>query len=228
MFGGLDFRDNLARDNYRRFLLNGIAWAARHRSAARRHQPRRRPTSATSLPARSSSRLTTHAETLPSRVFALRADDGIGITRRSSGPTTAARPISRSSSVTRDITRKNVAQLEVGVDVSHRRRARLPVQSRHRRRRDVRAGEEQLAGGHRRASRARNSGSTPTCAASPIAASTTGRARTARTADCCSRSKTRCRPSMRAPASPSCRSARTALVDLQARDWGAIRPPSGA
>ena len=29
MFGGLDFRDNLARDNYRRFLLNGIAWAAR-------------------------------------------------------------------------------------------------------------------------------------------------------------------------------------------------------
>ena len=29
VFGGLDFRDNLARDNYRRFLLNGIAWAAR-------------------------------------------------------------------------------------------------------------------------------------------------------------------------------------------------------
>ena len=28
VFGGLDFRDNLARDNYRRFLLNGIAWAA--------------------------------------------------------------------------------------------------------------------------------------------------------------------------------------------------------
>jgi hypothetical protein len=29
VFGGLDFRDNLARDNYRKFLLNGIAWAAR-------------------------------------------------------------------------------------------------------------------------------------------------------------------------------------------------------
>jgi hypothetical protein len=28
VFGGLDFRDNLAQDNYRRFLLNGIAWAA--------------------------------------------------------------------------------------------------------------------------------------------------------------------------------------------------------
>jgi type 1 glutamine amidotransferase len=29
VFGGLDFRDNLARAEYRRFLLNGIAWAAR-------------------------------------------------------------------------------------------------------------------------------------------------------------------------------------------------------
>jgi type 1 glutamine amidotransferase len=29
VFGGLDFRDNLARDEYRKFLLNGIAWAAR-------------------------------------------------------------------------------------------------------------------------------------------------------------------------------------------------------
>jgi type 1 glutamine amidotransferase len=28
VFGGLDFRDNLALDNYRKFLLNGIAWAA--------------------------------------------------------------------------------------------------------------------------------------------------------------------------------------------------------
>lgn len=28
VFGGVDFRDNLALDNYRRFLLNGIAWAA--------------------------------------------------------------------------------------------------------------------------------------------------------------------------------------------------------
>lgn len=28
VFGGLDFRDNLALDNYRRFLLNGIVWAA--------------------------------------------------------------------------------------------------------------------------------------------------------------------------------------------------------
>ena len=28
VFGGLDFRDNLALDNYRRFLLNGIAWSA--------------------------------------------------------------------------------------------------------------------------------------------------------------------------------------------------------
>lgn len=28
VFGGLDFRGNLALDNYRRFLLNGIAWAA--------------------------------------------------------------------------------------------------------------------------------------------------------------------------------------------------------
>ncbi len=28
VFGGLDFRDNLALDNYRRFLLNGIAWAS--------------------------------------------------------------------------------------------------------------------------------------------------------------------------------------------------------
>jgi type 1 glutamine amidotransferase len=28
VFGGLDFRDNLAMDNYRKFLLNGIAWAA--------------------------------------------------------------------------------------------------------------------------------------------------------------------------------------------------------
>jgi hypothetical protein len=28
VFGGLDFRDNLARTDYRRFLLNGIAWAA--------------------------------------------------------------------------------------------------------------------------------------------------------------------------------------------------------
>ena len=29
VFGGLDFRDNLARDDYRKFLLNGVAWAAR-------------------------------------------------------------------------------------------------------------------------------------------------------------------------------------------------------
>jgi type 1 glutamine amidotransferase len=29
VFGGLDFRDNLARDDYRKFLLNGITWAAR-------------------------------------------------------------------------------------------------------------------------------------------------------------------------------------------------------
>lgn len=29
VFGGLDFRDNLVRDDYRKFLLNGIAWAAR-------------------------------------------------------------------------------------------------------------------------------------------------------------------------------------------------------
>jgi type 1 glutamine amidotransferase len=28
VYGGLDFRDNLALDNYRKFLLNGIAWAA--------------------------------------------------------------------------------------------------------------------------------------------------------------------------------------------------------
>ncbi len=28
VFGGLDFRDNLALDNYRKFLLNGIAWSA--------------------------------------------------------------------------------------------------------------------------------------------------------------------------------------------------------
>ena len=28
-FGGADFRDNLAREDYRRFLMNGIAWAAR-------------------------------------------------------------------------------------------------------------------------------------------------------------------------------------------------------
>jgi len=28
VFGGLDFRDNLALDNYRRFLMNGIAWTA--------------------------------------------------------------------------------------------------------------------------------------------------------------------------------------------------------
>lgn len=28
VFGGQDFRDNLANDDYRRFLLNGIAWAA--------------------------------------------------------------------------------------------------------------------------------------------------------------------------------------------------------
>jgi hypothetical protein len=27
-FGGADFRDNLAREDYRRFLMNGIAWAA--------------------------------------------------------------------------------------------------------------------------------------------------------------------------------------------------------
>lgn len=29
VFGGLDFRDNLVRDDYRKFLLNGITWAAR-------------------------------------------------------------------------------------------------------------------------------------------------------------------------------------------------------
>jgi hypothetical protein len=29
VFGGLDFRDNLVRDDYRKFLLNGIAWSAR-------------------------------------------------------------------------------------------------------------------------------------------------------------------------------------------------------
>ena len=29
VFGGLDFRDNLVRDDYRKFLLNGISWAAR-------------------------------------------------------------------------------------------------------------------------------------------------------------------------------------------------------
>lgn len=28
VYGGMDFRDNLANDNYRKFLLNGIAWAA--------------------------------------------------------------------------------------------------------------------------------------------------------------------------------------------------------
>jgi type 1 glutamine amidotransferase len=28
VYGGLDFRDNLSNDNYRKFLLNGIAWAA--------------------------------------------------------------------------------------------------------------------------------------------------------------------------------------------------------
>jgi hypothetical protein len=28
VFGGADFRDNLAREDYRRFLMNGIAWAA--------------------------------------------------------------------------------------------------------------------------------------------------------------------------------------------------------
>jgi type 1 glutamine amidotransferase len=28
VYGGQDFRDNLALDNYRRFLMNGIAWAA--------------------------------------------------------------------------------------------------------------------------------------------------------------------------------------------------------
>lgn len=28
VFGGADFRDNLARDDYRRLLMNGIAWAA--------------------------------------------------------------------------------------------------------------------------------------------------------------------------------------------------------
>ena len=28
VFGGVDFRDNLALEDYRRFLLNGIAWAA--------------------------------------------------------------------------------------------------------------------------------------------------------------------------------------------------------
>lgn len=28
VFGGLDFRDNLVRDDYRKFLLNGIVWAA--------------------------------------------------------------------------------------------------------------------------------------------------------------------------------------------------------
>ena len=27
VFGGMDFRDNLALENYRRFLMNGIAWA---------------------------------------------------------------------------------------------------------------------------------------------------------------------------------------------------------
>jgi hypothetical protein len=27
VFGGLDFRDNLVREDYRRFLMNGIAWA---------------------------------------------------------------------------------------------------------------------------------------------------------------------------------------------------------
>jgi len=29
LYGGLDFRDNLVRDDYRKFLLNGITWAAR-------------------------------------------------------------------------------------------------------------------------------------------------------------------------------------------------------
>ena len=38
VFGGLDFRDNLALDNYRRFLLNGIAWAARHRYSQTWHR----------------------------------------------------------------------------------------------------------------------------------------------------------------------------------------------
>jgi len=28
VYGGLDFRDNLSNDNYRKFLLNGIAWTA--------------------------------------------------------------------------------------------------------------------------------------------------------------------------------------------------------
>jgi quinoprotein glucose dehydrogenase len=48
-----------------------------------------------------------------------------------------------------------VAKLEVAWTYSHRRRARLPVQSHHRRQRDVRARQGQLAGGHRRGARAR-------------------------------------------------------------------------
>jgi hypothetical protein len=28
VFGGVDFHDNMALEDYRRFLLNGIAWAA--------------------------------------------------------------------------------------------------------------------------------------------------------------------------------------------------------
>ena len=52
--------------------------------------------------------------------------------------------------VTPDITRKNVSQLELAWIYPTRRRARLSVQSDHRRQRHVRAGEEQLAGRHRR------------------------------------------------------------------------------
>ena len=51
--------------------------------------------------------------------------------------------------------------------------------------------------------------------------------RDARTAACCSRSRIRCRPSMRAPANPFSRSASNGFVDL-AKDWGAIRPPFAA
>ena len=52
--------------------------------------------------------------------------------------------------VARDITKKNVSQLEVAWTYPDRRRTRLPVQPHHRRQRHVRAGQEQLAGGHRR------------------------------------------------------------------------------
>ncbi len=129
VFGGLDFRDNLVRDDYRKFLLNGIAWAARTggpeegRRVARAGCQRR-------LAAARPAGQVVHVElvaqpwdccqvvrglagTLVAAAFALSLAVSSSAPSAPSGATTAARPDQSKYAVTPDITKKSVANLAV-------------------------------------------------------------------------------------------------------------------